>query len=363
MSSQLVKYRTDLHQIPELGFEEFKSKAYVYDQIKGLKCKIHQVEETGLILYFDRQQDQTIAFRADMDALPLDELTGLDFASTHPGAMHACGHDGHMAILLGLAHYIDQQDVLDKNVVLIFQPSEERDAGAHTIVASGLLDHYKVESIYGLHLWPGLPKGHVYSKAKEFMAQASEVSITIHGKSAHVASSSEGIDALHIACQYLIDVYHMESSLSKETYRLLKFGSFNSGVVRNVLSNKTVIEGTIRSYDTKVHHYLKDQLRTIANHYEQTYGCEIEMSYQDGYDAVTNNEKLFNNASAKLSYLKKLDQPVLQAEDFGVYGRYYPTLFSFLGIGDTPPLHNQKFDFDMSVLDKGLQFFIDILHI
>lgn len=363
MLSQLVKYRMDLHQIPELGFEEFKTKAYLYEQVKGLNCQIHEVGETGLVLSFNRGKKKTIAFRADMDALPIGEKTGLEFASKHPGVMHACGHDGHMAILLGLAHYIDKQETLDKNVVLIFQPSEEKEAGAHVIVNSGLLELYKVEAIYGLHLWPGLSKGHIYSKANELMAQASEVFTTVHGKSAHVASSKEGIDALHIACSFITDVYAMEASLPQETHRLLKFGSFKSGHVRNVLSDYTEMEGTLRSYDSKVHQYLKDQLSTIAKRYEQDYGCQIKTTYLDGYNAVINDAQLFNHVLTKIPYLIKLDQPVLQAEDFGIYGKHCPTLFCFLGLGKTTPLHSQTFDFDMSILDKGLEFFIDLLQV
>ena len=362
MSSSLAKYRMDLHQIPELGFEEFKTKDYLLDQIKQLTCDIHEVAKTGLLLFFDRGQTRTLAFRADMDALPIEEMTGQKFTSTHPGLMHACGHDGHMAILLGFAHYINQQKKLAHNVLLIFQPSEERDAGAHQIVASGLLEKYGVTAIYGLHLWPQLPKGKVFSKAHELMAQASEVTVTIQGKSAHVASSNEGIDALQIACRYLTDIYNAEAELPEHTYRLLKFGLFNSGTVRNILSEETKIEGTLRSYHPDIHSYLKSKMRTIANHYEQDYGCFIRLDYNDGYDAVINDAVLFFQAQQNIPYLQELVKPVLQAEDFGVYGQHYPILFSFLGIGQTSPLHNSKFDFDMSVLDHGLQYFIDLLH-
>ena len=361
MLSQLIKYRTDLHQIPELGFNEFKTKAYIYEQIKDLNCIIHEVDPTGLILYFDRQKPQTIAFRADMDALPLNEETKLLFSSVHEGKMHACGHDGHMAILLSFARYIDQQAALNKNVVLIFQPSEEQEAGAHSIIASGLLETYKVGAIYGLHLWPGLPKGKIYSKANELMAQASEVLIHVAGKSVHVASSKDGIDALQVTCRYLTDIYNMEAELPKETYRLLKFGLLRSGNVRNIIADRAIIEGTLRSYCTEVHQYLKNKMAAIASNYEQEFGCEIELIYNDGYDAVINDEKLFRQAQLHIPNLVELEEPVLQAEDFGVYGRHYPTLFSFLGLGETPPLHNSEFDFDMSVLEQGLQYFIDLL--
>jgi len=352
----------DLHQIPELGFEEFKTKAYLYEQIKDYHCRIHEVGETGLILYFDHSQKETIAFRADMDALPIQEATDLDFSSKHPGVMHACGHDGHMAILLGLAKYInDHSAEINKNVVLIFQPSEERDAGAHTIVESGLLESYKVKAIFGLHLWPGMVKGNIFSRPNELMAQASEVNVTIKGKSAHVANSNQGIDALKIACGYLTDVYELEEKMTQETYRLLKFGELHSGTVRNIIANEASIYGTLRSFQKEIHQHLKQMLETIADQYEQSHGCQIMIDYADGYDPVLNDEALFNAVKSKIPEIHTLEKPVMQAEDFGVYCQHYPCVFFFLGVGDTAALHHEQFDFDMKVLEAGLQLFINLI--
>ena len=362
MSEQLKKYRMDLHQIPELGFEEHKTKAYIMAAVKNLKCHIHEIGKTGLILYFDAQKEKTIAFRADMDALPIQEATGLTFSSHHQGIMHACGHDGHMAILIGLAHHIHQiHHTLDKNILLIFQPSEERDAGAQIIVNSGLLEKYKTEAIFGLHLWPGLKKNQVYSRAHEFMAMGSEVTITIYGKSVHVADSQEGVDALHLACGYLTDLYEMEAALPEEVYRLLKFGQCHSGNVRNVISDQTTLYGTLRSFSNKTHHYLKTQIQDIATQYEKLHGCQIEIQYSDGYDTVINDPELLAHIKAKIPTLTLMEKPVMQSEDFGLYRQICPSLFFFLGVGHTAPLHNECFDFDMDILQKGLDLFIDIL--
>ena len=362
MLEQLKKYRIDLHQIPELGFEEYKTKAYIMAIIKDFDCTIHEVGETGLVLYFNCDQEKTIAFRADMDALPIQEATGLTFSSRHSGIMHACGHDGHMAILIGLAQYIHHtRQTLDKNVVLIFQPSEERDAGAQKIVDSGLLEKYKIEAIFGLHLWPSFEKGQIYSRANEFMAMASEVTITIYGKAAHVADSKKGIDALHIACDYLSDLYEMETTLPEAVYRLLKFGECHSGSVRNAISDQTVLYGTLRSFTNEIHHDLKKQIQAIATKYEEAHGCQIQIEYNDGYDAVINDPQLLAYIYSKIPSLKLLENPVMQSEDFSLYRQICPSLFFFLGVGETAPLHNDCFDFEMDVLQAGLDLFVDIL--
>ncbi|MCL1990859.1 MAG: M20 family metallopeptidase [Defluviitaleaceae bacterium] len=357
----LTTFRMDLHQIPELGFEEFKTQAYLLNVIKDFDCTIHQVQ-TGLILHFDHQKERTIAFRADMDALPIQEATGLPFASTHEGRMHACGHDGHMSILLGLAHWLnDHYTTLNQNVVLIFQPSEEKEAGANVIVDSGILQHLQVEAIFGLHLWPGKEKSSIWTRANELMATASEIDLHITGRAAHVADSELGIDACHVASKLLVDAYEMEAALPKDVFRLLKFGEMHAGTVRNVISDDAKLYGTLRSYDPIIHQQLKQGLLQIAADHDATFGTTTSMRFLDGYDAVINDPHLVNLVKTSIPTIRELKKPVLQAEDFGVYRKVCPILFFFLGIGDTAPLHNEKFDFDMDVLEDGLALFIDIL--
>lgn len=362
LSQTIQKYRMDLHQIPEEGYEEFKTKAYLLKVLEPLNCTIHEVEPTGLVLYFDAGSDQTVAFRADMDALPIQEQTGLTFASAHPGKMHACGHDGHMAILLGMAHYVNERlPELTQNVVLVFQPSEEKEAGAMSIINSGLLDHYNVSAIYGLHLWPGLEAGIPFTRPNEFMAQSSETDIKIMGKSAHVASSWEGVDALHAAARFLGDVYSIEASIKPEIYRLIKFGQIEAGTIRNILAGEAKLYGTVRSFYPQVQNRLKTIIEDTAAKYEREFGCRFEIKYNDGYQAVINDEKLYEQAVKNNKAISTLKRPVLQAEDFGNYGAKYPALFFFLGVGATAPLHNEAFDFDMELLIKGVELFASLL--
>ena len=358
----LATHRMALHQIPELGFHEFKTKEYLYEQIKNCGGVIHEIDETGLLVYFDQQQDTTIAFRTDIDALPITEATGLPFASTHPGFMHACGHDGHMAMLLGLTDYIaTHRQEMRHNIVLIFQPSEEIAGGADSVIRSGWLEHYKVQAIFGFHLWPGLPEGKVFSRPGALMAQSSETDIIVQGRSAHIASSSQGIDSLEAAVRFMKQVYDFDESLPENLEHLLKFGQITGGTIRNVLANEVVISGSIRSYSRKTQTDLKMQLARLAKEFQQTSPAKISFRYNDGYPAVRNDERLYA-ALAHSELLHELAEPVLQAEDFGVYTEHYPCVFFFLGVGDTPALHDATFDFDMAVLEKGLEWYQTILY-
>jgi len=356
----LKKFRMDLHQIPELGFEEFKTQVYISYIAEKLNCTIHSIK-TGVVLSFDNGCDRTIAFRADMDALQIQEKTGLEFASTHPGKMHACGHDGHMAILLGLAHWLsDNGATIGKNIVLIFQPSEERNAGANSIIDSGILQGLNVEAIFGLHLWPGKEKNSIWTRRDEFMAISSELDVEIKGRSVHVADSERGTDALYIASKFLIDAYKMEAQLSEDVFRLLKFGKMHSGSVRNVISDHAKICGTLRSYDPTIHQHLQTELQRIADHYDAKFDTTTTITYKHGYKAVINDSELVARVKNFIPTINELEKPVLQAEDFGLYRKICPILFFFLGVGDTALLHNEKFNFDMAVLEAGLNLFIEI---
>ena len=357
----MKKFRMDLHKIPELGHEEFKTKSYILNAISQLDCTVQTVD-TGVVLYFDNGCDRTIAFRADMDALPICEETGLKFASIHPEKMHACGHDGHMAILLGLAHWLSENGAtVDKNVVLVFQPSEEKNAGANTIIDSGILQKHSVEAIFGLHLWPGLEKNSIWTRQNELMAISSEVDVEIVGRSVHVADSELGVDALYVASKFLAEAYKVEAALSDDIFRLLKFGQMQSGSVRNALSDHTKICGTLRSYDPDVHRYFQEELGRIAKVFDDEFGTVTKVSYHHGYKVLINDPNLVAKVKSFAPEIRELEKPVLQAEDFGLYRKICPILFFFLGVGDTDPLHNEKFDFDMAVLDVGLDLFIEIV--
>ena len=359
--SQVSMFRKDLHQIPELGFEEVKTQAYLLHHLEKLGCEITTVR-TGIVAYFDQGAETTLAFRCDMDALPITEATGLPFASTHKGKMHACGHDGHMAILLGLAYEIAQNRAsLNKNVVLVFQPSEERDAGANVIIDSGLLQKYGVSEMYGLHLWPKLNKGQMYSRPGAFMAGASEVDVIVHGEATHIANTGEGINAMHIGARLILDINALDEDIPEDQFSFIRFGKMVSGVAQNVVSPRTEFNGTIRTFAPATMVALKRKLEAFAKTYEEVFNTTIDIVYRDGYAPVLNNAKLLEGLIAKGINIQSLDKPSMTAEDFGLYAKIVPTVFFFLGVGDVAPLHHEAFDFDMTVLDQGVAFFKDII--
>ena len=353
---QIYADRHALHQIPELDRNLPKTIAYLKNALSGLKGRVFSPIEGGLAVWFDYGKESAIAFRTDADALPIAEKTGAPYASTHPGIMHACGHDGHMAILLELARRLSEKKDLPHNVLLIFQPAEETTGGAKDICETGILEKYGVRAIFGLHLWPGLPAGTIASRKNELMARSCEVTADIFGKSAHIAKAAEGIDALEAGAEFYRASLALERSLPEDIFRLLKFGSFRSGTVRNALSSHTHMEGSLRAFQDEIFDGLRDGLTAIAKTVEETFGCTVNLRFSDGYPAVMNPEALFDRVEKAVPFTV-LKEPFMTAEDFSWYQRRIPGMFFFLGLGDTPALHADTFDFDETLLLKGADFF------
>ena len=291
-----------------------------------------------------------------MDALPIAEKTGAAYASEHPGRMHACGHDGHMAVLLELARRLSKRKQLSRNILLVFQPAEEAAGGAKDICDTGIFAQYRVEAIFGLHLWPGLPKGRIFSRPGEMMSRSAELDVDISGRSAHIGRSWEGIDATEAACVFLQRAYALERSVPADIRRLLKFGSLHSGTVRNALSAHARLEGGLRAFSDEVFFGLRDRLLEIAAEVEQQFGCTVEVRTSNGYPAIDNPRELHDRVYA-IAPFEYLEEPSMTTEDFSWYQRYLPGMFFFLGLGESPALHSDIFDFDESVLELGAGFF------
>ena len=336
---QIFTDRHALHRIPELELDLPQTQAYLKQALSGLSCQVFSPLGSALCAWFDFGAQEAIAFRADMDALPITEKTGADYASTHPGMMHACGHDGHMAILLELARRLDQKKTLRHNVLLIFQPGEESPGGAKAICDTGVLEQYHVKAVFGLHLWPGLAKGKVFSRRNELMARASEVTLDIYGKSAHIAKAAEGIDSLMAGAEFYTRAMEMERQIPAGIFRLLKFGKFHSGTVRNALSAHTHMEGSLRAFQDEVFDSLAQGLKEICRDVEARYGCTVNLHFSSGYPAVLNPEDIYDRVKQAADFAD-LEAPAMTAEDFAWYQRYVPGMFFFLGLGDTPALRH-----------------------
>ena len=354
---QIITDRRSLHRIPELQLQLPKTMEYLQNALSGLKCRVFSPMESSLCAFFDFGAEASIAFRADCDALPIQEATGAEYSSAHPGKMHACGHDGHMAILLELARRLNGKAALPHNVLLIFQPGEESPGGAKPLCDTGILERHNVKAIFGLHLWPGLEAGKVHSREQELMARASELTVDVYGVSSHIARPDKGTDALIGATTFYSRMVALEKSLPPHIYRLLNFGKFHSGTARNALSAHAHMEGSLRTFQDDVFDYLKNGLFAIAAEVGAETGCKISVHLaENDYPAVINPRELFRKVASIAPFLV-LEAPSMTAEDFSQYQKRVPGMFFFLGLGDVPPLHACDFDFDESILTKGADFF------
>ncbi len=366
MLETLRRDRRALHQIPELQFDLPRTQAYLLDALDGLGAEIEALSPSGVLAFFDAGRPETAAFRADMDALPIQEIRTGGYASAHPGRMHACGHDGHMAMLLALARYAGAHArSLPRNLLLIFQPAEEGGGGARTILASGAFERRGVRHIFGLHVAPELPQGLIASRPGAFFSKSSEVYAKIHGKSAHAASADEGLDALSAGADFLLRAQAMEQALPSEVFRLLKFGKFSAGTAPNIIAGSAFVTGTVRAFDHGVFSALQRGLDDAARAAEARWGVVIDLSYSPSYPPLLNDPALYALAVRQLegfSY-RALERPTMLSEDFSYYQERVPGVFFKLGLGTGIPLHTPEFDFDESALVTGAQALIRLAHL
>ena len=364
MLERLTRFRRDLHRIPELDFDLPETTAYVRRELETLDCEVFSPDGHGLCAWFDAGKASAVAFRSDMDALPILEKSGVPFASEHSGKMHACGHDGHMAMMLEFAHYVsDVKAKLAKNVLIVFQPAEETTGGARLICESGVFKEKKVESIWGCHLWPDLPKGVVASRPGPLLARSSEVTVTFIGKSAHIAKSEDGADAVLAAARFVTGADAMLKDLkaSEGPWCTLKFGHLTAGTVRNAIAANAKLEGSLRVFSDTAVEKAWAGLRAIADQITADLGVKVEMAPASGYPAVINDEALYEKTQALIPELQLLEKPLLIAEDFAFYQKALPGVFLLLGTGTGIALHSDRFNFDESVLVTGVETYKKLL--
>jgi amidohydrolase len=370
MNAKLKQYRIDLHQIPELAFDLFKTHDYVKGVLESFGYTTETVAKTGLIAVKQGLSSEAIAFRSDMDALPVTELTNQLFKSKHPGKMHACGHDGHMAMLLGFAEIVSKMASLKKTVVFIFQPAEEGPGGAKVIIEEGVFEKYQIKKIFGIHLYPGIDEGKYGLANGPMMAQNGEFNITMKGLSAHGAQPHLGHDAI-LAAGALISHYHTIISryIDPLDPAVITIGTIHGGEARNIIAHEVKLTGTIRSFNQKIYGILKQKMRDIDRGIEHAYDVQINNDIIDYYPPVINDHALFDNLKQHLETTQyEILRPMMFAEDFAFYQEKVPGLFVMLGTQNTRrgfihPLHSCYFDFDESVLIKGVELYQLILKI
>lgn len=364
MKTQLITWAHALHQIPEIGLQEYETTKYLMKELTQMGYNPQQCLDTGCYVYIDQKKDKTIAFRSDIDGLAIKEESCHPTPSTRQGFMHACGHDGHMAMLLGLAKSLKDK-VLPYNVLLIFQPAEEYPGGARLIVEEGILEKCNVKAIFGFHLSPSVNKGEITFRSGPMMAECGELNITVTGKSAHAGLPHEGVDTLLVSSQL---INHYQSIITKRISptepALIHIGQMYSGTARNIVSEKTEMHGTIRVFSEEMFDKVVSEMKAINEGLERMHGCRIELSCPPMYPPVINDEKL-SQWLLTILHVNSLNEPVMLAEDFSFYQKEIPGVFMFLGTKTEDyqyPLHSSHFYFEEDILEKGLETYLKIIN-
>ncbi|WP_294580463.1 M20 family metallopeptidase [uncultured Thomasclavelia sp.] len=364
--SSVKKWRRDLHQIPEIGLQEYQTSAYLRQELEAMGYQPISVLETGLLVYLDLKKEKTVAFRTDMDALNITEKTGCDFASHHEGYMHACGHDGHMATMLGFAKKLSEGSLdFDYNILLIFQPAEESPGGANLICQQGILKKYHVAAIFGLHLMPTIEAGKIACRPGPLMAQNGELDVKVIGKSAHAGLYHLGVDSIVIAsmliCQYQTILTRVISPVES---CVINIGEIQGGTVRNIVPDQTIFKGTVRTYSEAVFKKITDTMQSINHGFEEAYGCKIEFSCPPMYPPVLNDYDLYRQfVNLAGDNYEELKEPVMLAEDFAFYQREVPGIFFYVGTKTdrySSGLHTETFNFDEELLLPAIDIYYQI---
>lgn len=361
--------RRSLHKIPEESLREYQTQKFLLDKLKEIgPDSIDIFAGTGIrAVFYAKGATETIGFRADMDALCMAEETDHDYRSENEGRMHACGHDGHMSILLTFCKYIsERKNQLKQNVVLLFQPGEEGTGGAKIMVDEGALENPHIDKLFGIHLDPSLDEGTVGTKIGYLMAATTEFDIEIEGTTSHGATPNLGTDAIVAASNLIMQLQTIVSrTVDPMKKAVVTIGKIKGGEARNIIAGKVVLEGMFRAYDERIVDGINDEIKNRLEGLEKSFGVKCEYKPYAYYPAV-NNEK--NTTEEVMSAVDKNDLVILEprmiAEDFSFYQKALPACFMFLGIKKgkyTYPLHSNKFDFEEHSLLYGLEVYARLL--
>ena len=366
--NEVIKYRRDLHQMPEVGFKEFKTQKYIINTLKSMGYSPNTICETGVYVYIPGIKKECIAFRADIDALAIQEENNCTFSSKHSGFMHACGHDGHTAALLAFAKYLTTKAEQNYSILLIFQPAEEGPGGAKFICETGILEKFHVKEIYSFHLFPDLEEGTISTKTGPFFAQATEFDCKVIGKGGHGGMPQKTNDPL-IPFTKIIDSYQsiISRNLSPFNAGVITVGKISGGTARNIISNSIDFYGTIRAYSQEDTELIIKRMKEIHNGIEIAFDIKVIDEFRVLYPPVINDNILYNNflkISQDFNFIQ--GETLALAEDFAFYQEKVPGIFFLLGTKNKKqnfisPLHSSSFNFDEKVLLEGVKLFAKLL--
>jgi len=362
----VIKTRRDLHRIPEVGYTEKKTSAYVADYLnrEGLEVQTG-VAQFGVVgLLNTGRPGPTVMIRADMDALPLQEETGLEFASTHDGVMHACGHDAHMAMGLAAATVLNKiKDQLSGVVKFVFQPAEEGPGGAEPMIKEGVMENPKVDYALGCHVWPQIPEGTIGVRSGPFLAAMDRYDLKIIGKGGHGAMPHLCLDALEVGTQVVSALQRIASrQIDPLEPVVVTVGSFHAGTAFNIIPGEAVLSGTTRTFDLDIWHSWGERLEKVIRGVCESMGADFEFKFSKGYPPTINDDAmadLVRRCAAQVVGPDKVIEPAktMGGEDMSFFLQQVPGCFYALGAGvdGGPPVHNCRFTFNEDILALGVE--------
>jgi amidohydrolase len=365
---KIISIRHDIHKNPEIKLQESRTAAVIEAFLDEAGIKHRRCAQTGVIAAIGRRNGHTVALRADIDALPMPDHSNLPYSSVNPNASHACGHDGHTAILLGAAWVLKQmEEELPGTVSFLWQPAEEGGAGADKMIRDGALENPAPEAIFALHGWPSLGVGKAGYRFGPAMASTDDFIITVRGKGTHGAMPHAGIDPIVIAARIVEGIQLIRSRMINPLSPLvITIGTIHGGTAVNVIPDEVLLSGTIRTLDPETRRLIPPLMECMIIDTARASGGEAEFALTAGYPPVINEERTTAFARDALRDILGADNvveignPVMGGEDFAYYLEKIPGAFLRIGLGDKPPLHNSSFDFNDEAIPYGIRIMAGI---
>ena len=371
MQPEIAEWRRDLHRNPELQYDVQRTAGKVAGLLREFGCDevVEGIGRTGVVGVIRGRSDasgRTIALRADMDALPILEETGAEWASRTPGAMHACGHDGHTAMLLGAAKYLAETRRFDGTAVIVFQPAEEGGAGGDAMVRDGLMERFGIDEIYGMHNWPGRPVGSFAIRPGPFFAAADTFEITVRGRGGHAAKPQIAVDPTLAASHVVVALQSIVArNVDPVEQAVVSVTSFEtSSKAHNVIPSSVTLRGTVRTLDAGVRDLAERRLGEIARLTAEAMGAVAEVNFERGYPVMENAEEQTEFAAevARAVAGDCADSPlVMGGEDFAFMLQARPGAYILVGNGDSAPVHNPAYDFDDEAIPAGCSWWAGVV--
>lgn len=366
--NDLVALRRDIHANPELGFCEQRTAGRIADELRALGIEVHEgIGTTGLVgvLKGRREGSRTLGLRADMDALPIQEMTNLPWASKTPGSFHGCGHDGHVAMLLGAARVLAADPDFAGTLHLIFQPAEEGLGGARVMIKEGLFERFPCNRVYALHNWPGLPAGTISTRPGAIMGAADKFRITLTGKGGHAAIPQDSPDAI-LAAASLVQQLNTIVSRAVPPYAsaVLSITQIHGGHAHNVIPAEVMVAGTVRTFDPAVQDRIEERMRAMLKGIATSFDVECALDYDRYYPATINDAEAAADVlevAATVGTAELAPEPAPTSEDFSFMLQQRPGAYIWLGQGShthAAPLHNPQYDFNDNVLETGVRLHV-----